>query len=240
MYCLYCIENYINGKIYIGQAKILRRRINHHIRDLNNNEHYNKHLQNSWNKYGERSFIFTKLTDSIYNKEDINELEKYYIKLTKCYDMNFGYNLTYGGEGISYNNEMRLAVSKRMKGVPKTEQQKLRMSKSAMGRNLGGKWTEHQRLAITNALYNQTQSEATKKKRALRQTGKGNHRHGKPAFNCTAIYAYDFRGVFIGEFHSQKAAAIYLNVSKSNISNVVRGIKKYHKGYTFKYAKKEV
>ena len=55
---IYCIENMINNKKYVGQSININARWESHISTLNNNHHYNSHLQQSWNKYGSESFEF--------------------------------------------------------------------------------------------------------------------------------------------------------------------------------------
>lgn len=55
---IYQIRNIINNKIYIGQSIDLKLRKKMHFSNLRNNSHGNKHLQNSWNKYGSENFIF--------------------------------------------------------------------------------------------------------------------------------------------------------------------------------------
>jgi group I intron endonuclease len=65
---IYQITNLISGKIYVGSASRyldpkpsgngFYYRWGGHLRDLNKNEHANKHLQYSWNKYGEDAFDF--------------------------------------------------------------------------------------------------------------------------------------------------------------------------------------
>ena len=54
---IYRITNTINGKVYIGSASDLAKRWSRHRTELNRGEHPNKHLQSSWNKYGEASFV---------------------------------------------------------------------------------------------------------------------------------------------------------------------------------------
>ncbi len=55
---IYEIKNKENGKVYIGQTHNMKERFQRHRYKLRSNKHYNKHLQNSWNKYGEQSFEF--------------------------------------------------------------------------------------------------------------------------------------------------------------------------------------
>jgi len=55
---IYKITNRKSGKVYVGSAVNLRKRFTEHRWSLRQNKHYNKHLQNSWNLYGEDSFVF--------------------------------------------------------------------------------------------------------------------------------------------------------------------------------------
>lgn len=68
----------------------------HHIRDLNNNQHHNKHLQNAWNKYGSSAFNFELLEEC--DESLLDERENFYILKFDTY--NNGYNFDLGGKGI--------------------------------------------------------------------------------------------------------------------------------------------
>lgn len=74
---IYKIENLYNGKVYIGQSVNIENRWQSHIHALEINEHSNKHLQNSWNKYGSSVFIFTVLEECTEDK--LTEREQYWI-----------------------------------------------------------------------------------------------------------------------------------------------------------------
>ena len=55
---IYCIENTINNKKYIGQSVEIENRWSKHRSELNKNKHDNDYLQKSWNKYGEKILNF--------------------------------------------------------------------------------------------------------------------------------------------------------------------------------------
>lgn len=55
---IYKIINTTNGKFYVGSTMDTRERFRTHRKKLRSNTHHCKHLQASWNKYGENAFIF--------------------------------------------------------------------------------------------------------------------------------------------------------------------------------------
>lgn len=67
-----------------------------HYSLLRNNSHWNPYLQNAWNRYGEDNFDFVVIHE-LMDDEDINELERHYIKYYR--NMNLSYNIADGGEG---------------------------------------------------------------------------------------------------------------------------------------------
>ena len=92
---IYCIENLVNGKKYIGQSNNVYKRWKAHIKELDNNYHCNSYLQKAWNKHGKENFLFNILETC--QENELNEKEIYYIDKYSTY--NSGYNLTIGGEG---------------------------------------------------------------------------------------------------------------------------------------------
>ena len=94
---IYSITNKTNGKMYIGKTedRFIERYWNHRWK-LNKQLHENEHLERSWNKYGQDNFEFS-VIHVLTAKDDINELEKYYINLHDS--IASGYNMTTGGEG---------------------------------------------------------------------------------------------------------------------------------------------
>ncbi len=117
---IYCIENIIDGKKYIGQSKNIYNRWYQHKLELNHNKHGNRYLQNAWNKYGENNFKFYIIEKC--SEDELNEKEIYYIN---CFDSHAhfgkrnGYNLTTGGEGIgNLSEEERQVYREAQQSIP--------------------------------------------------------------------------------------------------------------------------
>lgn len=94
---IYCIENIINKKKYVGYSTSMEKRWRYHKSLLRNNKHDNGHLQASWNKWGEEFFIFYVLETCL--KDNLVEQEKFYIKILSSNNSKYGYNLNDGGLG---------------------------------------------------------------------------------------------------------------------------------------------
>lgn len=74
IYKITCIEN---NKIYIGQSKNIKYRFGQHLLLLRKNTHFNRHLQFSFDKYGEDSFKFEVI--EYCDKDKLTERESYWI-----------------------------------------------------------------------------------------------------------------------------------------------------------------
>ena len=100
---IYSILNKINNKCYIGKSTQIETRWTSHKYYLNKNKHNNKHLQNSWNKYGENNFEFYILIEC--SNDVLNKFESLFIALYDTTNSLYGYNLASGGEGNTGSNE---------------------------------------------------------------------------------------------------------------------------------------
>ena len=72
---IYQIINNVDGKCYVGSAINLKRRWQDHRKLLRGNRHHCKYLQNAWNKYGEKKFIFEVL-ENVYCDNNLIKLEQ--------------------------------------------------------------------------------------------------------------------------------------------------------------------
>lgn len=108
---IYQILNLINNKCYIGQSVDIKNRIYTHIGSLRSNSHFNKHLQNAFNKYGEENFKINILfsTELNINPNDLNILEETLIRIYNSFTE--GYNMNSGGDNKEIDEQTRLKWS---------------------------------------------------------------------------------------------------------------------------------
>lgn len=142
---IYCIENMINGKKYIGQAVDIYSRWTREKNKLRKDEKaWNVYLQNAWKKYGEDNFIFYILEECEECQLDTREM--YWISYyhTYIYDSECnGYNITLGGNGIrgivpwnkgkTMSDEYKQVLSDAHKGYKHTEKQKEKLRDKFLG-----------------------------------------------------------------------------------------------------------
>ncbi len=90
---VYSIVNIINNKIYIGSSIHVNKRFSEHKYSLGNNCHYNKHLQNAWNKYGEENFSFSIVEQVDGDESILKAAEQKWIDYYESYKLDKGYNV---------------------------------------------------------------------------------------------------------------------------------------------------
>lgn len=88
---VYRITNIITGKVYIGSSERIEDRWKRHQSELRCNTHHSKHLQRSFNKYGELNFVYDILEECA--SEIILEREQYYKDFYQSYKRDYGYDM---------------------------------------------------------------------------------------------------------------------------------------------------
>ena len=207
-YCgVYKITNIKNNKCYIGSSINIVRRWGEHKRQLKNNKHANTHLQKSWNKHGENSFLFETI-EFVKDEKNLINREQYYLDEVKKYDSKLLYNIcpmAYSALGFKHSNETKNKMSESHKGLV------------------------HKKDTIIKMIKNKNkQSEHTKNK--LSEINKG-----RISQNKQPIYQIDLDNNIIKKWDCVTDAAKTLNLSPSLICSVCRGKRKSTGGFKWKY-----
>lgn len=90
VYKIICLAN---SRFYIGGSVDISRRWREHKLMLNKGIHHTKRLQASWNKYGEKSFIFEVVEET--SEQMVEEREKFWIEQTNASNRLIGFNDKY-------------------------------------------------------------------------------------------------------------------------------------------------
>lgn len=208
---IYQIRNIINNKVYIGCTRQnFRHRKNNHLRNLRYDVHDNPHLQASFNKHGEGSFVFEILEECL--EEKLDELErKYFYAVPE--ELRYNCKIpNYNRFGGKLSNETKKKMSKTRKGRVLSKETKRRMSKAQRGKKL---------------------SKETKKKLSEINRGKNHPR-------CKAVRQIDIKtGKTINTFYSVRSAAFAIGSPKSegDISRVANknNSRKMCQGFAWEY-----
>ena len=140
---IYCIENLINHKVYIGSASNLRCRWSRHIENLLNEVHDNIHLQSAWNKYGKNGFQFW-IIEEVETKACLVDREQFYLNLFR--DFEYGvYNkrlIACSNEGLKWSEETKRKMSIAKKNMSLGTRLKMSIAKQGNQHSLGIKRSE--------------------------------------------------------------------------------------------------
>ena len=192
---IYRITNKTNGKIYIGSARDIRRRLRHHLIALRNGAHVNRHLQNAFKRDGEAAFIFEVLL--LCDKADLIIREQEFLDEYKCYNDTIGYNLNPRADAAPitvYTEEMRAAISARFKGKAKSPEhrrkigdaQRIRTCSPEMRTHLSHRLTAYFSDPANRAAQSKRQSGLTRRGTPLTEEHKkklSDAKRGRPAWN---------------------------------------------------------
>lgn len=155
---IYCIENIINGKKYIGQSINIFSRWKQRINKAKSGT--NTALYNAIRKYGKDNFKFYILKKC--NKNELSDLEIMYVKKYNTKAPR-GYNMTDGGEGTvgvrMYGKENP------MFGLTHSDKTKELIRQKAIGRNV----SEETRQKLSKTSKGRKHSEQFKQKMSERQ-----------------------------------------------------------------------
>jgi len=215
---IYQIVNITNNKFYIGSCSsktYLYERLCHHRENLIKNRHINKHLQNSFNKYGIEQFYIIIIEECL--PENCIEREQYWIDT-----LNPHYNLCKqagSSFGQSPSQETRNKISNSNKKWFLTEDGiKLREKLSHMAKMRSPrKHTDESKLKISQKNKGKRVSEESKQKMRVKRPSlykKIINVDTKTIYSCSEQYSKLFN---INQFYVQ---ALCRGERKSNKHNI--------------------
>lgn len=105
---IYCIENIVTKKKYVGATDNLKERWLNHKIDLRNETHKNSFIQEDYNKFGLDSFLFYVL--EYCDPENLITKEMENIERMKTMYYHGGYNISFGNE-ISDLTKKRISMA---------------------------------------------------------------------------------------------------------------------------------
>lgn len=215
MKCVYRITNKLNGKTYIGSTINFKKRIRSHFYNLRKNVHGNRHLQNSFNKHGEDSFIVRILEKVYHTSKVIDKEQKWVDKLNPEYNIcKVQVNTSLG---IKRSKETREKIRQANLGLKHPEWRNKLKSKAQGGKN---HWT-------------QTKKFTKKARKNMSNAQKKLYKNGYEHPNKVTIIQYDLDMNFVKKWSSISEAARFYN--NGGIGNCVRGLSKTSAGYIWKY-----
>lgn len=223
---IYCIENTINHKKYIGQSVNVYDRWCKHRVKLNQNTHDNDYLQKSWNKYGEDTFKFTLLEEC--SIDDLDEKETYYINLYNTLNRDYGYNLKTGGQlgGAIVSDYVRNKMSKAIKKSYQNNEYLSEEHRKMALKQWSNPEIKAKILGENNGMYGKHHSEEARKK--ISEARKGVSPSTK---NIIPVLCLELNKIF----SSATEAAKELNLKSHLILQVCYGNRHTHGNYHWKF-----
>ena len=230
---IYCIENLVNGKKYIGQGINVEKRMwEIHANSIA--------LINAFKKYGEENF--SRYVIEYCPSEELSVRETYYIKELKSHVSENGYNISWGGVAPMINRKHSEETIEKMSacklgnknpmfgtkgelcpsyGKPKSIEAKKKMSKAKKGKSLSDNHKKNIGLAVSKRVI----KDSTREKYRIRFSGKNNPRFGKKSANATSkyfgvckiktekhvYYRVTVNNIIIGNFKKELDAAVFYN-----------------------------
>ena len=154
---IYKIVNTQTGHCYVGQSVRAKKRIREHFRLLRLNKHTNKHLQNSYNKYGLSSF-YGEVEIECEKPEDLDRIEEAFLSGDAAFEQPCVYNIADFAKapmrGKSHTEETRRKISEGRRASTfdfKSPEYKAMLSRSQVARyHADPKFVERLRFIVNN------------------------------------------------------------------------------------------
>lgn len=223
-YYIYKFTNNINGKIYIGQSINPNKRKMEHLYGRKNKK--NTYFDNILRKKGMENFTF-EIIDKAYNTNDIDKLEKEYIKKFNSLKPN-GYNICKGGRNQQGSWNSKPINEYDLKGNYIATYESASYYHNFINKN-------YDRRMITRSCNELKHY----KERIFRYVGE---EKPKPYKKClpnhrTQVYQFDLKGKFIKKYNSVTEASRKTNTCRTTIMGCING--KYKTANNYIWSKKK-
>lgn len=236
---IYCIENLVNGKKYIGLSRNIFQRFNRHKNSLNGGYHTNEHLQSAWNKYGENNFSFSII--EVCNEDELKNKEIYYIKEYNTQNRKYGYNKTSGGDGIKNLSEEcaeKISISESKKPVVCfslngdfiSEYRNCRVAADFVSGN-----TENIRVCCDKKIGRKTMYGFIWMYKEDFENNGFNISDYQKSGHSKKVDVYDLYGNFINTYNSARMVEENLGISYKKVSQLCNGYKRQSHGYICRF-----
>lgn len=147
---IYGIQHTASGRIYVGSAKNIRKRLYQHLGTLVAKKHHSRYLQNAWNKSGQIAFNIVLLETIL--TEKLNEREQFWIDHFNSYEK--GFNARPKAEstrGLKWTKAWRQAAIKGIRKAWSDTSLRQRVSARFKGYHRGV-WTDSSRKQASESL----------------------------------------------------------------------------------------
>ena len=224
---IYKIINKINNKIYIGQSE----------KDVN--VEYigsGKILLKAIKKYGKANFN-KEIIETCDSKEQLNEREKHWIKFYNSNNRKIGYNISIGGDGGNLGDLVNKKISDAVKGLVSVKDESgncFRVNKN------DERFLKRELVGVLSGVvaHNKGKLMSELQKKKLRKPKSLEHKLSlsksrKEKMSGTKKIICSNNNV---TYNSLNIAAKELNLTASNITEVLKGRAKATKGFVFVYA----
>jgi group I intron endonuclease len=217
---IYCIENTVNNKKYVGSSINVYKRRNRHFSELKMVKHKNIKLQRSYNKHGKDNFIFYVL-ELVEDKNELIKKEQFYIDTIKPeYNINLIANSSLG---VIRSEETKEKIRQANLGLEHPEWRNKIKSEAQGGDN---HWTK-----------NKGFSEKSKSK--MSESQKELYLNGYKHPNKKLIIQYTLDMEFVKEWESGAEIERELGFKRASICMCAKGNIKTSNNFIWKYGKED-
>lgn len=225
MKTIYKVTNSANGKVYVGQTKNFKKRINTHKKDSlrENNQRGNSPMYYDMRKYGIDNFTFEIIEDVENSKAD--EREEYYISKFDCVEQ--GYNISHFSK-----SPLDPEVHKKLF----TEKTRKQISERNRKRNLKN-WKNKEYREKMSSFLSDLQKERLEDPDYRAEKSAQLKKHTDSIKK--QVYQYDMNWNLINVFSGTREAERKTGFNAASISEVARtegkGRRKTYKGFHWRY-----